>query len=98
MKIAPFVLLGAPTQCDGRPGGVERAPNVLRDLGVAGAIGASVDLGDLPVRIDGPDRDPASGVIGAASAARSVAPVTRWTLFLAMAIGRSCSAGAAPMR
>ncbi len=72
MKIAPFVLLGAPTQCDGRPGGVERAPNVLRDLGVLGAIGASVDLGDLPVRIDGPDRDPISGVIGATSAARAI--------------------------
>jgi arginase len=67
-----LTLIGAPTACTGRPGGLDRSPTVLRDLGVAEAIGASIDLNDLPIRIDTPERDTVSGVIGAASVERAI--------------------------
>ena len=72
MTFENFTLIGAPTDCAGRPGGLDRSPTVLRDLGVAEAIGASTDLNDLPIRIDAPERDPISGVTGAASVERAI--------------------------
>jgi arginase len=43
--------------------GSERAPTVLRQAGLIEALGA-VDAGDLPVRIEGRDRDSETGVRG----------------------------------
>ncbi len=52
-----------PIDSVGRAGGTEHAPAALRDLGLLDAIDAR-DAGDLPVRIRGEERDPASGIVG----------------------------------
>jgi arginase len=72
MGFENLTLIGAPTECTGRPGGLGRSPTVLRDLGIVEAIEASTDLNDLPIRIDTPERDLVSGVIGAASVERAI--------------------------
>jgi arginase len=64
-----LALLGAPIDCTGRPGGTERAPSVLRRLGLLESVKARFDLSDLPVRIEGDTRDPDTGVKGSASVA-----------------------------
>lgn len=66
MALSNLALLGVPIDCTGQAGMCDRAPTVLRRLGLAEAIGPAVDLNDLSVRIDDPTRDPASGVKGAA--------------------------------
>lgn len=58
-----FAAIGVPIDSVGRAGGTEHAPAALRDLGLLDAIGAR-DAGDLPVRIRGEERDPASGIVG----------------------------------
>ena len=58
-----IVVVGVPIDSLGKPGGTELAPGVLRDHGIAEALGAR-DAGDLPVRIVGEERDPASGIVG----------------------------------
>jgi hypothetical protein len=66
-----FVFVGAPADSVLRGGGAERAPDRLRELGFARALGA--DLGNLPVRIRGDERDPVTGIV----AAPDVLAVTR---------------------
>jgi len=58
-----IVLVGVPVDSLGKPGGTELSPGVWRELGIAEALAAR-DAGDLPVRIVGEERDPASGIVG----------------------------------
>ncbi|MEV6314339.1 arginase family protein [Streptomyces sp. NPDC051776] len=64
------VLVGVPLHCVGMPEpgdpptGTERAPAALRAAGLADAVAAAADLGDLDVRLTGPDRDADTGVQG----------------------------------
>ncbi|MCG7521348.1 arginase family protein [Ruegeria sp. Ofav3-42] len=62
-----FVLIGAPIDCEGTPGGCSLAPLILRRLGLREALGARRDLNDMPVRILDTTRDPATGIIDYAS-------------------------------
>ena len=64
-----FDVLGVPVDCTGRPGLCDRAPTVLRRLGIMAALGLAGDFPELAVRIDDPARDPVSGVKGAAQVA-----------------------------
>jgi len=64
-----IVVMGAPVDCLGMPGGCELSPTVLREHGLAEAVGAATDLNDLPVRIYG-SRDAETGIRGFASAER----------------------------
>lgn len=64
-----IVVMGAPVDCLGVPGGCELSPTVLREHGLAEAVGATADLNDLPVRIYG-SRDAETGIRGFASAER----------------------------
>ncbi|MBK9122062.1 MAG: arginase family protein [Chloroflexi bacterium] len=59
----PTVVLGLPIDCTGIFAGCERAPAALRAAGLVTHLGLP-DLGDLPIRIDDPTRDPATGMIG----------------------------------
>jgi arginase len=61
--VKAIVVVGVPIDSLGKPGGTELAPGVLREHGIAEALGAR-DAGDLPVRIVGEERDPASGIVG----------------------------------
>ena len=66
MHAAPqrsLIVIGVPIDSLGTPGGTEGAPAALRAAGVVAALRAG-DGGDLPVRIAGTDRDPASGIVG----------------------------------
>ena len=63
MSTREIVLVGVPIDSLGKPGGTELAPGVWREAGIAEALGAR-DAGDLPVRIVGEERDPASGIVG----------------------------------
>ena len=63
MSTREIVLVGVPIDSLGKPGGTELAPGALREQGIAEALGAR-DAGDLPVRIVGEERDPASGIVG----------------------------------
>ena len=56
-------MVGVPIDSLGRPGGTELSPGVWREQGIVEALGAR-DAGDLPVRIVGEERDPASGIVG----------------------------------
>ena len=62
-------VIGAPVDCLGadasslEPFGTELSPAALRDLDMVGRIGG-VDRGDLDVRVVGPERDPATGLVG----------------------------------
>lgn len=58
----PLTLIGVPIDSVGRDGGAELAPAALRELGLAAALGGA-DEGDLPVRIRGEERDPATGIL-----------------------------------
>jgi arginase len=57
----PIDTIGAPA--GGPPFGTEASPAALRALGLPTRLGAR-DLGDLEVRVTGPDRDPVSGIVG----------------------------------
>ena len=65
----PIVTTGVPIDCvnavavDSAPFGTELSPAALRAAGLPAAVGAA-DAGDLPVRLVGRDRDPATGVLG----------------------------------
>lgn len=63
MTTREIVVVGVPIDSLGKPGGTELSPGVWREQGIAGALGAR-DAGDLPVRIVGEARDPASGIVG----------------------------------
>jgi arginase len=63
-----WTCLGVPIDSVGAPAGgpsfgTEAAPAALRLRGLPGRIGA-FDAGDLAVRVTGPDRDPATGILG----------------------------------
>jgi arginase len=58
-----IVVVGVPIDSLGKPGGTELSPGVWREQGIVAALGAR-DAGDLPVRIVGEQRDPASGIVG----------------------------------
>jgi arginase len=72
-----WLLLGAPLDSAAKGEGEERAPQALRDAGLAEALGAR-DMGDVAEPLRPPDRDPRSGIVAFealvdASAAISVA-------------------------
>ncbi|HZK15349.1 MAG TPA: hypothetical protein VFC52_02005 [Solirubrobacterales bacterium] len=56
-----FTIIGVPIDSVGRSGGTEDSPRALRELGLAGALGAD-DRGELDVRIRGEGRGPAAWV------------------------------------
>ncbi len=58
----PLTFIGVPIDSVGRNGGTEHGPEALRELGLPAALGAD-DAGDLPVRIRGEQRDPATGLL-----------------------------------
>ena len=58
-----LVMIGAPIDSVGRCGGAELGPVALRELGLAEALGAAKDRGDLEISIRGDDRDPDTGVV-----------------------------------
>jgi arginase len=72
--VTSFAAIGVPIDSVGRAGGTEHAPAALRDLGLLDAIGAR-DAGDLPVRIRGEERDPASGIVGSADVLATTAAI-----------------------
>ena len=63
MSSREIVVVGVPIDSLGKPGGTELSPGVWREQGIVEALGAR-DAGDLPVRIVGEERDPASGIVG----------------------------------
>ena len=65
-------LLGIPMDSAGGAIGTTFMPRVLREAGVIEALGA-LDLGDLDVLVDPPERDPETGIVGS----DSVLAVTR---------------------
>ena len=90
--MAVFTLLGAPIDSVGfaspEPHGMELAPAAWRAAGL-GELGWP-DLGDLPIRIDTDQRDPASGVVG-------IDGVLTVTTAIRTAIGEACRAGHPPL-
>jgi arginase len=68
------VTLGVPFDSVGRGGGTETAPSALRDLGLPEALGAR-DEGDVPVRIRGEERDPATGLVASDDVLESTAAI-----------------------
>ena len=58
-----WTILGIPIDSSGKRTGVERMPDALRTAGLTELLDAQ-DRGDLPVAIDDPQRDPATGMIG----------------------------------
>jgi arginase len=62
--VAAFAVIGVPIDSVGRSGGTELAPGVLRELGLADAVGGE-DRGDLDLRIRGDERDPETGIVAA---------------------------------
>jgi arginase len=67
---APWTLLGAPLDSSGASRGEERAPDLLRQAGIAKRLGLA-DAGDVVGPLRDPSRDPASGVIAADQLAKA---------------------------
>ena len=63
-------VLGVPIDSAGGRVGTVFGPDALRAAGIVAALGAD-DLGDLDVSIEPPQRDPATGIVGAASVLRT---------------------------
>jgi len=63
MSTHPFAIIGIPIDCTGRATGVERMPQALRAANLVSRL-QMPDLGDWPVAIHDPTRDPATGMIG----------------------------------
>jgi len=61
--VAAWTILGAPLDSAGAGEGEELAPAALRDAGVARAVGAVADLGDVTEPLRPAERDPATGVV-----------------------------------
>jgi hypothetical protein len=83
-----MTLIGVPIDSVGRSGGTEFAPGVLRELGMAGALGPE-DAGDLDVSIRGEERDPGSGILAAPEALRTTATI-RAAVAEQVAAGAAC--------
>jgi arginase len=61
--VEPLTFIGVPIDSvNPGDGGNAHGPQALRQLGLAAALGGG-DAGDLPVRIDGGKRDPATGIL-----------------------------------
>lgn len=73
-RLDPFTLIGVPIDSVGRDGGAELAPAVLRELGLAGALGGA-DAGDLAVRIRGEERDRGTGILASDDVLRTTATI-----------------------
>jgi hypothetical protein len=58
-----WVLVGAPLDCSGTGRGEARAPEALRDAGLAQRTGAR-DAGEIDATVNDPNRDARTGVIG----------------------------------
>jgi arginase len=84
-----FTYLGVPIDSVGRSGGTEHAPAAFRERSGTGDPWIVADEGDLPVRIRGDVRDPASGVIG-------IDDVLATTTTVANAVERLARGGARP--
>ena len=67
-------FIGVPIDSVGRSGGTEHGPRALRELGLPAALGGP-DHGDLPVRIRGEERDPATGLLGSADVLATTAAI-----------------------
>jgi arginase len=86
IRTLPWTILGVPidsigSPAGGAPFGTELAPQALRALDVVARLGAH-DAGDLDVRITGPARDAATGLVGGSTVAPVVAEVRRATAAL----------------
>ena len=57
-----IVVLGAPMESEALLDGVNLMPAALRAAGLVDALGA-VDLGDLPIAVTDPQRDPETGIV-----------------------------------
>jgi arginase len=60
--VKPLTFIGVPIDSVNPGGGNARGAATLRELGLPAALGAE-DAGDLPVRILGAERDPATGIL-----------------------------------
>nr|WP_246345425.1 arginase family protein [Conexibacter arvalis] len=60
-------MLGAPLDSAGAGEGEERAPAALRAAGIAEAVGASADRGDVTGLLRPAERDPGSGIVAFAA-------------------------------
>jgi arginase len=69
-----WVLVGAPLDCSGTDRGEARAPEALRDAGLAHRTGAR-DAGDVDATVDDPNRDARTGVIGFEQIRRSCSEI-----------------------
>ncbi len=69
-----FTFIGVPIDSVRRDGGPEHGPRVLRELGLAGALGGA-DGGDLEVRIRGSERDPQTGILASADVLATTATI-----------------------
>lgn len=71
----PLAYIGVPIDSVNRePGGCERSPAVLRELGLPAALGGE-DGGDLEVGIRGEERDPATGILASADVLETTATI-----------------------
>ncbi|HEX5610344.1 MAG TPA: arginase family protein [Solirubrobacterales bacterium] len=86
--MASFAYIGAPIDSVGRNGGAELSPSTLRHLGLPAALGGP-DLGDLPLRIRGDERDPETGLIASADVLAATAAIRA-------AVAEQVAAGARP--
>ncbi|HST43429.1 MAG TPA: arginase family protein [Conexibacter sp.] len=85
-----WTLLGAPLDSAGAGEGEERAPAALRAAGIAEAVGAAADLGDVTGLLRPAERDPRTGVI-------AYAAVLDASVALRDAVARVLRAGERPL-
>ncbi|HEY4278504.1 MAG TPA: arginase family protein [Conexibacter sp.] len=85
-----WTLIGAPLDSAGAGEGEERAPAALRSAGIAVAVGAVEDLGDVTGVLRPAERDPDSGVIAHAA-------VLAASLALREAVARVVRGGRRPL-
>lgn len=74
MACMEFVIAGVPIDCTGRATGVERMPHALRQAKLVERL-QMTDLGDWPVGINDPTRDPVTGMIGFADVCTTTAVI-----------------------